>query len=223
MEHFNLSKTESEFRIEGAPSDAVKAVRIDGPKAKRLADFNLHKMDLEFAFQCLETINKTPEKPLVLRQALWRGAIIHFIKCFGDNRARSQLSAEKIFKADNLGMVNFNYFRDLRNKHFIHDENSYTQCIPGALLNNGNKDFKVEKIVCFGAIAETLEQNNFSNLDLLIKKARDWVDAEMERFFVDITNELEKESYNNLCLREPIVYKAPSLEEIRENRNSPKG
>jgi hypothetical protein len=179
MEYFNITKSESDFRIEGAPPDAVKAVQIDGREARRLADLALHKSDLEFAIQCLDAINLTHETFWVIREALWRSAIIHFIKCFGNSRARSQLSADKIFKGDTVGIDVFGYFLNLRNKHFIHDENSYAQSIPGALLNKGDKKFKIEKIVCFSAIAETLEQNNYDNLVLLIQKSKVSVENEM--------------------------------------------
>ena len=77
----------------------------------------------------------------------------------------------------------FDYFKNLRNKHFIHDENSYAQSLPGAVLNKGNKPFKIEKIICVNTVAETLEQENYSNLQLLIEKARDWVDKEFEALF----------------------------------------
>ncbi len=219
MEYFDITKSGSEFRIEGAPPDAVKAVQIEGRDAKRLVDLSLHKADLEFAIHCLEVINQTHENLWVIRQALWRSAIIHFIKCFGNNRARSQLSAEKIFKGENLGKASFNYFYDLRNKHFIHDENSYAQSIAGALLNKGDKKFKIEKIVYFSVFAETLDQNNYSNLVLLIQKSKIWVETEMETLFMTITNELEKESYEKLCSRKAIKCTVPGINAVSETRN----
>jgi len=90
MEHLRISQTDLGLHIEGFP-DAVKVIRVDGPHAKRLADLALHESDLEFAADCVEAINHAPEEPLVLRQALWRAAIVHFMKCFGGG-ARFQLS-----------------------------------------------------------------------------------------------------------------------------------
>jgi len=52
MEHYDVSKTSHGFQIEGFP-DAVKALRLVGRKAQRLADLALHKEDLDFAFECL--------------------------------------------------------------------------------------------------------------------------------------------------------------------------
>lgn len=218
MESYKVTKIGQEFQINGVPPDAVKAVKIDGPKAKRLADLGLHKIDLEFAANCLNAINHTTG---ISQQALWRNAVIYFIKCFDGASARFQLSEKKILKGEAvLAMENFHYFHNLRRKHFVHDENSYSQSIPGALLNNGEKEYKIEKIVCFSAIAETLVQDKWSNLDLLIKKTRAWVEDEMDKLCGLLTSELEKESYEDLWKREQIVYKTPGVEDISKKRDT---
>ena len=220
MEHFPISRTDTGLHIEGFP-DAVKVVRLNGLKAKRLADLALHKADLECAVQCLESINQVGDRPWVVQQALWRSAIVHMMKCFGDSGARSQLSAKKIYKGDSLALTVFDYFKNLRNKHFIHDENSYAQSLPGAVLNKGNKPFKIEKIICVNTVAETLEQENYSNLQLLIEKARDWVDKEFEALCEALTKELEAEPYENLFKREAISFNVPTVNEIDKNRKTP--
>jgi len=143
MEHFEISQQESGLHIEGCP-DAVKVIAVEGWRSKRLADLALHKDDLEFADSCLDAINVSPEEPFVIREALWRSAIVHFMKCFGDSGARFQLSSVKILNGElpEVSMA-FEYFKDLRNKHFVHDENSYAQSLPGAILNR-QRDKKLQ-------------------------------------------------------------------------------
>jgi len=220
VEHLSVTKTDAGFHIEGFP-DAVKVIRMDGPQSKRLADFALHKADLEFAAECLEEINHVSDKSRVLQQALWRAAIIHYMKCFGDSGARFQLSAKKIYKGNALALTAFNYFKDLRNKHFVHDENSYAQSIPGAVLNRRDKPYKIEKIVCFSAIAETLGQDNYSNLYLLIQTTKTWVEGEFDALCQALTKELEAKSYDDLYSLEAITYKAAAIDEINKNRDAP--
>jgi hypothetical protein len=199
----------------------VKVIKINGPLSKRLADLALHKADLLFATECLEQLNHTPEEPFIIRQALWRSAIIHFVKCFGDG-VRFQLSAEKIYKGDALGlMAVFRYFRDLRNKHFVHDENSYAQSIPGAVINQGNKGYKVEKIASFSAYAETLGQSNYNNLSLLIQTADKWVTLQFDSICDILTKELEAESYETLLRRESLSLTVPNVDQIGKSRLSP--
>lgn len=220
MEHFPVSQTETGLHIEGFP-DAVKVIGINGPEAKKLADLSLHKEDLEFADACLDAINKTPEEPFVTREALWRSAVVHFLKCFG-NGARFQLSADKIYKGEPPeALMAFNYFKGLRNKHLVHDENSYAQSIPGAVLSNGRKNYKIEKIVCFAAFGATLEQGNYGNLKLLIGKARTWVVSEFDSLCECLTISLEKENYDKLISRDALTYRVPTVEDIPRNRKAP--
>ena len=220
MEHYTISKTEAGLHIEGFP-DAVKVVSIDGHEAKRLADLSLHKSDLEFADACLDAINQAPEEPNVIREALWRSAIVHYLKCFG-NSVRFQLAPKKIYKSEPPEALQaFNYFKSLRNKHVVHDENSYAQSIPGAILNNGTKDYKIEKIVCFTAIGSTLEQGNYGNLKLLTQKAKVWVVSEFDTLCERLTANLEKESYDELLVRESITYTAPTVDEIHKSKSTP--
>lgn len=221
MENYKISQRESTLHVEGFP-DAIKVIAIEGPRSKRLADLALHKIDLEFADSCLDAMNLSPEEPFVIREALWRSAIVHFIKCFGDSGARFQLSSTKILKGEPPeALMVFEYFKHLRNKHFVHDENSYAQSLPGAILNAETKSYKIEKIVCFAAIAGTLEQANYSNLKLLIQKSQSWVIAEFDQLCDTLTAELETEPYANLLKKESLTIRAPTNDEINRNRIAP--
>jgi hypothetical protein len=152
---------------------------------------------------------------------LWRAAITHYMKCFGDSQGRSQLSAKKIYKRNEPALTAFNYFKYLRNKHLVHDENSYAQSIPGAILNRREKPYKIEKIVCLSAIAETLSQDNYGNLHLLVQTTNAWVVSEFDTLCEALTKELEALSYDDLLNRKAIIYRAPTIDEIIKTRNAP--
>jgi hypothetical protein len=218
MENIKLSKAGEHIHIEGFP-DAVAVVALVGHKARRLADLALHQADLEFANECLDCINHVPEEPHSIREGLWRAAIIHYMKCFGDG-ARFQLAAESIYKKSPQALENYRYFKALRNKHFVHDENSYAQANPGAILNDGTKSYKVEKIVCSVVLAETLEQDAYANLKLLISHALAWVVAEFDALCVQLTNELDAKSYEELASMPTLTTEPPKLEEITTKREA---
>lgn len=221
MEYFTITPSESGLHLEGFP-DAVKVVRIDGPLAQRLSDLSLHKADLDFAESCLTAMNDMKEPYGVAHEALWRSAIVHFLKCFGDAGARFQLQADKILKSEPPeAMLVFTYFKGLRNKHLIHDENSYAQSVPGAVLNKGDKPYKIEKIVCFSAIAATIAPENYGNLKLLIDKARTWVVSQFDTLCEVLTKELEKKSYDTLLAMEALSYRVPTLDDIHKSRKAP--
>ena len=217
MEYFPITKTDAGFHIEGFP-DAVKVIRIDGPKSQRLAALSLHETDLAFAVGCLEMINQVPDERPLLRQMLWRAAIFHYIKCFGKNRSRSPLSAKTIYKKDAQGLSTFNYFKALRNKHVAHDDNPYSQSLPGAILNRRDKEYKIVKVVCLSVTADTLNQDNYSNLTLLIKTTKAWVASEFVNICQVVTDELETKPYDELYGREEITYRPPTVDQMKENR-----
>jgi len=218
MENYNITQNGTNLNIEGF-DDAVKVIELTGHDAKRLSDLCLHRSDLEFATSCLDAIDTTPEEAVVICEALWRSAIIHFYKCFGDGY-RFQLSKNKIYKDDPPEAKQaFEYFKAIRNKHLVHDENSYSQSIPGAILNDGSKSYKIEKVVCFSARAVTLEQGNYSNLRLLVQKAISWVISEFDAMCNQITASLEKEPYKKLLDRNALNYCKPDINEISQRKS----
>ena len=217
MEYFSITKTDAGLHIEGF-SDAVKVIRIDESQSKRLAALSLHETNLAFAAECLKMINQVPDERPVLRQMLWRAAIFHYIKCFGKNKSRSSLSAKKIYTRDAEGLSTFNYFKALRNKHVAHDDNLYSQSLPGAILNRRDKEYKIEKVVCLNVTAETLNQDNYSNLTLLIKTTKAWVASEFDNLCQAVIDELETKPYDELYGQEEITYRKPTVAEMKENR-----
>jgi len=217
MEHFTLRQTNTGLEINDFP-DAIKVIQIKNVKTKELSDLALHKDDLVFALECLEELNNVSDNKKIIRQALWKSAIIYFTKCFGTSSSRSQIKPEQIFSQKQLGLEVYKYFKTLRNKHIVHDENSYSQSIPGAILNNGKKDFMIEKIVCLSIQSETLTQDNYNNLHLLITTTKNWVYKEFDLLCSIITIDLEKEPYDKLCQMKTMDFKVPSIQDITKKR-----
>lgn len=218
MEYLSLIKTNEGFHIEGFP-DAVKVIKLECPKARRLASMVLHMHDLEFALRALESINGIPADDLLTRQALLCAAITNYFKCFGPNKARlNNLVAKTIHRGDPEGLAIHVYFDHLRNKHFVHDENSLLQCLPGAILNREGTDAKIAKIVSFCARGYTLSQPDYSNLHLLITKSLDWARKDVDRLCKLLSDELETRDYDELFRMKTMAYSKPVLEDIGKMR-----
>jgi len=217
MDIYNIKETETGLNIEGIP-DAVAIVKVDGRIAQRISDLSLHKTELSFALECV-TLLESHETHSILTEALWNTAITSFCKCFGRG-VRSPLSERKILKnKPPEALEAFRYFQALRNKHLIHDENTYSQSLPGAAINNGSKAYKIEKIVCFNAQSVTNTKEDRANLSLLIADSLDWVLSEFDNLCNQLTVDLEKESYKTLSCRPPLHYFMPKLNEINKPRN----
>jgi hypothetical protein len=218
MEHIEITKASQGLQIEGFPN-AVKVLRLrlNEPKARRLADLNLHKVDLEFALGCLEQINNSVQP--FIRQVLWRSAVVHYMKCFGKSSSRFSLISKKVYQSDMDAIEAYSYFHSLRNKHLVHDENSYAQCLIGAVLNKKDIDHKIAKIVCLSLISETLTQENYNNLHLLISQAQTWVLEQSDLICDQLTADLEPQPYETLFAIENMTYSAPTGHDIHNSRH----
>jgi hypothetical protein len=218
MEDLRFSKTDAGFHIEGFP-DAVKVIKLDGKLAAQLASYSLHHFDLGRSLSILESINKVDPEQYVIREALWHQAIVTYIKCFRSSEARYQLSEKKVYKEEPPEALEaFYYFLAMRNKNIVHDENRYTQCLPGAVLNNRDHQYKIAKIVCMNIIGFDLGQESYSNLHLLTTKALERVEAEYDSLCDRLTRELEAQEYESLLEREGITYSKPGADGVHKSR-----
>ena len=222
MDQLSITKTQQGFFIEGYP-EAVRVVRVGGKNGRCLEDLTLHRVDLEFALECLSAINEVGAQPYVLRESLWQSAIIHFLKCFGNSASRGRLEYEQIYEEDAGAREPFEFFRSFRNKHLVHDENSYSQGLPGAVLNERGMEDKIAKVICLGfTIGGTLNQENYSNLHLLITRAMEWIVREYDELCDAIASELESKPYDELIDMEAITYTQPEPGDIHKSRLRPK-
>lgn len=217
MEHLTFTVTDRQFRLEGFP-DAVKIVRLAGPKAQRLADLALHKEDLDATLYRLHAINRVPDEDHQLREALWESAIVHFIKCFGGSESRFSLNAAQVYKGDVGALQAFAYFDSLRNKHLVHDDNSYTQCLVGAVLNKREVSPQIAKIIASSIVASVLGQENYQNLHLLATQARTWIVTQFDGLADVLTQELEAKAYEELLAMPEITYTAPGTSDVHTTR-----
>lgn len=219
MEYFDLTHSSEGFHIEGFP-DAVKVIALKGKKAKNLADLVLHKSDLDFAIECLQTLKTIPSSQVGIQRSLLLSAIACFFKCFQESKSRFALQPEDVFAGDTEGLEVFEYFRNLRNKHLLHDENAYHQSLPGAILNKESSDCKIAKIVCLQATAITAIEDEYNNLHLLCTTTRNWVVEQFDLLASELMKELEAQPYAELEKMESPVYRKPTLEDIYIKRPS---
>jgi len=202
--------------IEGYP-DAVKAVVIDGPLVRQLSHLTLHATDLRAALECVTELQAHPQTSTVARESLWESAIVRLFKCFGTSQSRAQLSPTKIFP-EGLPRQVFRYFKSLRDKHLVHDENAYTQVIPAAVIGPETSAEHVQDIICSVVTGVTLTEANLSNLRLLIETALQWVEPKADEVRAKIKAELEDEDYPSLITRPQAQFTVPTLEQLHQPR-----
>ena len=219
MQDFNITKVGSTFHIEGFP-DGIKVISIEGSRAEKLSDLWLHRFDLRSTIDCLEAINHTSENPRILREALWRTAIVFFFKCFSWSRSREKLLKEEVYEADRQFLSILKNLKDLRDRYLVHDENAYSQSFPGAILNRGNKTYKIEKVCCIAFLIETSTKENLNDLHLLTQRALKYVEEKLDKVCVSLTKDLEAKPYDVLFKMRSVKWTTPDPKKIGKPRKN---
>lgn len=215
----NIEFKDGRLEVNGLP-DAKILVKLPRELSQGIADLRLHHTDLEIALNSIEGINKAIHAGIPdIVESLWRSGIIHFIKCFSGQKSRDKLDPDIVYSAEPEEAIQaFKYFKNLRNKHIAHDDNAYLQALTGLALNDGSKNYKIEKVLCFSLKSNTVENDNYGNLLLLINRAKDYVDSRFYKLCDEITANLESMSYAELLALGELTFKAPELHELSKTR-----
>lgn len=206
------------IQVEGFPT-AVKLAQIEGEDAKRLSHLLLHRQDLEFAHQCATALQLPEIQVPVIRQALWRSAIVAWSKCFGTSHAgRFRLLKEDIYPAPEADAV-FRHFKALRDKHIAHDENAFAQAKPGVVIGPEDGEKKILQAVCFGMFVQTENGGtDLENLQHLIGDAMKWVLNEVDTVGDKIAATLEHWDYQRLLALPDVQFKPPNVTDVGKRR-----
>lgn len=199
--------------------EAVKIIEVHGREAKRIADYKLHVDDLVFAGHCIARLRDTPPEDELIREALWRTALVHTMKCFMVSNSRSQISENKVFKGEPPdAKAAFKFLMDIRSKHVVHDENSFAMVFIGAILNKPGAPTKVADISTVVTMAETCNIENLNNLGLIVVKAHAWVQSALVEETEKLIGSLELERYEDLAQRNAPNYRIPTTLEVHDKR-----
>ena len=161
--------------------------RIDGSIEKQYRASILHKHDLQFCQSCLRELKLLDfNMQSELAEAYWISCITRFFKCFGQSKARSSLPASKIFKFDSGSTSDFEYFRALRNKHIVHDENPFADVLVAVTVNASDQG--IPFVGVFGAPIHVFTIETYLvRLTGLVERALEWVEHSRRRLEEQLT------------------------------------
>jgi len=218
LKNLRFTKEGGRLHIEDYP-DAVALKRIDDPAARQLQAMTLHHADLSFCQQALAEVARLDRsQQTLLAEGLWIAAIARFFKCFGKNKARTQLSAKKILR-DFVGAgAVFAYFEALRNKHIIHDENPYSQAFTGVALNAREAEYKVADIIAMAFNAFTVDDDHLVQFRQLVDVTLLWVAAEREELHNLLGKAYEQTLYDELLALPDITFTVPGSKQVDKHR-----
>ncbi|MFG1784623.1 hypothetical protein ACGFIU_19470 [Rhodococcus oryzae] len=206
-----------EIRVENAA--AAKVGKLTGDAAERLADLAIHRADLTFAKQCIQALDALPAEPQIVRDALYRSAVVAWAKCFASSDAgRFKLKRPEIYP-QGLPSDTANYFYRLRNKHIAHDDSPFSQAVPIAFIAKPGAGRKVIEV---GAVSMTanIDTNGFglSNLNQLVEDALKWVAAENNKVGEAIREDLELRDYAELMALQDVSVTPPNASDVATTR-----
>jgi hypothetical protein len=209
--NFNLA-------LNGFPR-GVQIVEVISSDARWLADLALHRSDLLFAEKSLKAISDSPTLPSDVLESLWRSAIAHMYKCFGSSKSRNRLDSGRVLAgASNEKLANFKYYKALRNKHMIHDENSYSQVAIVAVLNDGSHDKKIEGVRAMTLRFTELSPQTHFNFSALLRWIQDWVAREFDEVMERIGIALEAKSMEELKRMPAPKHRTPTVDDAFKTR-----
>jgi hypothetical protein len=209
LKQLKFTMQDNKIHLEGYP-DAVALKLIEDPLSRDLRAISLHQVDLSFCQQALfaiPTLDKSRDTLLI--EALLVSSIARFFKCFAPNRARKQLSAEKILKGQKGAMLVFNYFKNIRNKHIIHDENPYSQSFVGVALMKPESHYKVADIVSMVFNAFLVDDEHFTSFSHLVGFTLSWVTAKRDELHSLLGKNYEQIPYDELLALPDVKWTAP--------------
>lgn len=208
----------TETRPFAAPA-GLKNITVKTASAMELCDLYLQRHDLERAMTSLRTIFRYPDDRDVA-DGLIRNAVVRYAKCFGDQKSRrsARLDCKEIFGEDKNSLEMHNYVIDLRNKHIVHDENPFEQCVVFASLNHSGEPKKINRVgaqlINYGKVDEELVRN----LIPLIGKSIDWVKRKMNDVGGIVEAEMESKLWEWLINQPEPVQEAPKQEDVDKRR-----
>jgi hypothetical protein len=200
----------------------TKLVEVPAELGKSLAHLGLHRSDLQFAAQCLDTITARADSltggPDIVQQALWNAALVATYKCFGDSRARERLKVGDIFGEERQTL---DYYWDLRRKNVVHDENDLSQAFVLALVDDADTGPKVVQTLCSVFDFTHADAGNAAALRWVVDTALAWVGAQIDEHAKAIVDELNSWPDDALHALKPMVGRKPTLDTIGVTRTTP--
>jgi hypothetical protein len=219
MQNINFEHKQNSFELTDFP-DAEKIIRLRCGIAKELADVSLQISDLLQANEYLD-LSIDAEDKSATQNALWKMAVITFMKCFGKNNARTyNLDIKQFFPEDVKAQEFFLYFKKLRDKNIAHDDNPIDQCLVGAIINKVDAPYKVEKIITTNLKGSVYAEDSIGNLKRMINVIQTHLVESYDELCIDLTSELESMDHTDLIKKENLIYNVPTKYDFSKDRKS---
>lgn len=203
------------LHVDGYP-DAAQLAVLNTKLGHRLADLRMHQGALgqcEVAMQSYGSLKNQLDPATA--HVLLTGIVATFFSCFGRNEASLTLSANKAFRGQKNAKLAFDFWKDIRNKLFIHNEGGYDALISAVVL--GHKS-EVQDILSMQLTADVTDDANIKNLYALIVHARKFVTTEIDSLLPRVFDEARAMTPGQRAALPDAKYTVPTVADASKTR-----
>ena len=127
----------------------IVSIPNDNPKRKKYISLFLHRADVITARDFLNEISS--ENHARINESLFVSALIYLYRCFQQCEKRIELNIDDLVLVSKDTKDSFHKYRNIRNKHFAHDQNSMIETFDFLLLTSiqGEKYDRIEACVVY--------------------------------------------------------------------------
>ena len=191
--------------------------QIDDAIAKELKAIALHGVDLAFCRYCVNELrNIDCEKQSERAEAFWIACITRFFKCFGYSKSRSRLLPDEIFGTSESS-DSFEFYRALRNKHIVHDENPFSDAHVVVALDAVNLD-ETSVEARFAYTFYIIGGEEIERLQQLVETTLCWVTSKRVELESTLSSNYSQWTRKKLDSLPNLEVSAPSLTDVFETR-----
>ena len=188
--------------------------QINNLVAEQLQAMALHEVDLIFCRSCLSELDTLDyAKQSERAEAFWISCITRFFKCFGKSKARSKLSATKIFNNAESAEI-FKFFRALRNKHIVHDENPFSDALVAIAINASEQGEPVIEVFASPIHLFLIGGAEIERLRLLVDTTFEWVTSRRIELEKKLTSEYSQWTRDRLLALPDLKVSPPNSSDV---------
>ena len=112
----------------------------------------------------------------------------------------------------------YEYFKKLRDKHFVHDENAYTQVVAGVAINDARCANKIADVLTSVVVKSTVDDEHIIPFATTVNFVLEWVDAIVEALHDKIAAHCELMSRIELLALPDLAFMAAGGDDVGTNR-----
>lgn len=196
-------------------TDRLILKSVDDEIATELKAIALHAVDLKFCQYCLRELpNVDCNKDSDLVETYWVACITKYYKCFGHSKSRTRLQAELVHP----DVADFRFFKALRDKHIVHDENSFSDAFVVLGYDAIDINSNAIELDAFSIHLFLINETEIDRLKNLVESTVAYVEARRSEIINELISKYKTFDKEELESLPDVVVSSPPMEDVFKKR-----